>query len=92
MKYFAIAAALLLSACASYDTELAAHLEAEQDFHVHQQYLQDLSERKVYRPEVYAEPEFFADCEYYQMDECYEIMKRGELVHLFLQFAPCHLL
>ncbi len=72
MKYAFIIAAVLLSACASSDRVLQAHLEAEQDFHAHQQYLQDLSEQKVYRPEVYAEPEFFADCEYYQMDECYE--------------------
>lgn len=72
MKYAFIFAAALLSACASTDSELRAHLEAEQDFHAHQQYLQDVSERKAYRPEVYAEPEFLADCDYYQMEECYE--------------------
>ena len=60
MKYLAIAAALLLSACASYDTELAAHLEAERDFHAHQQYLET-----IYSLDNY-DPEYVDDCLFYE--------------------------
>ena len=58
MKYLAIAAALLLSACAvSPEAELQAHLDAEQDFHSQPMYLEG----------VYAEhdPEYVDDCLYY---------------------------
>ena len=72
MKYLAIASVILLSACSSMDGELQSHLEAEQDFHANQQYRQDIQNFEAFRPEVYAEPEFLADCEYYQMMECYE--------------------
>lgn len=74
MKYVAIAAALLLSACVQppMDPELAAHLEAERDFAYHQYHVQQVAERKAFRPEVYANDEYLADCEYYQMEECYK--------------------
>lgn len=62
-----------LAGCvAPMDPELVAHLEAERDFAYHQYYLQQVSERQAFRPEVYANDEFLADCEYYQMKECYE--------------------
>ena len=66
-------AAMLLSACVSpMDQELADHLEAERDFHAHQQYQEDVYNRQAFRPEVYANEEYLADCEYYQMEECYK--------------------
>lgn len=73
MKYIVITALLGLAACVEpMDPELEAHLEAERDFAYHQYYLQQVADRKAFRPEVYAEPEFLADCEEYQMEECYE--------------------
>jgi len=62
MKYVAITTALLLSACASYDAVLQEHLEAEQDFHAHQMYLES----------VYSnyDPEYVADCLYYEEMVC----------------------
>jgi hypothetical protein len=59
MKYIAIVAALLLSACASYDTELAAHLEAERDFHAHQYHVEQAIEKGY-------DPEYVDDCYYYE--------------------------
>jgi hypothetical protein len=35
MKYVVLALAFAVSACASYDADLQAHLEAERDFHAH---------------------------------------------------------
>jgi hypothetical protein len=70
-KYSIILVALLTSACASYDQDLQAHLEAEADFHANMQYRQEVSERKAFNPGVYSDSEFLADCEYYQMDDCY---------------------
>jgi hypothetical protein len=60
MKHITIAAALLLSACASYDAELKAHLEAERDFHAHQMYLESIYTKY--------DPEYIDDCLYYNMD------------------------
>lgn len=58
MKYLAIAAALLLSACAvSPEAELQAHLDAEQDFHSHSMYLEGVYENY--------DPEYVDDCLYY---------------------------
>ena len=73
MKLAILFLALIVSACGmTPEQELAAHLEAERDFAYHQYYIQQVAERKAFRPEVYAEPEFLADCEEYQMEECYE--------------------
>ena len=58
MKYIAITAALMLSACASYDTDLQAHLKAEQDFHAHQMYLESIYTKY--------DPEYIDDCLYYE--------------------------
>jgi hypothetical protein len=58
MKYAAITAILLLSACASrYDADLQAHLEAEQDFHSYQTYLESIYTKY--------DPEYIDDCLYY---------------------------
>lgn len=65
MKKIVILSVLLLSACAS------TGIPVEQDREMQLQYMQDVSEHKVFRPEVYAEPEFEADCEEYQMEECF---------------------
>ena len=65
MKKIVILSVLLLSACAS------TGIPIEQDRSMQLQYMQDVSERKAFRPEVYAEPEFEADCEEYQMEECF---------------------
>lgn len=75
MKTFLVmmAVAASLSACvAPMDRELVDHLEAERDFHANQQYQEDVYFRRAFRPEVYANDEFLADCEYYNMEECYE--------------------
>jgi hypothetical protein len=58
MKLIALAAFLALSACASYDSELQAHLEAERDFHNHQAWLEYLYTNY--------DPEYIDDCLYYQ--------------------------
>ena len=67
-----IAIALLGACSAPLDRELTDHLEAERDFHANQQYQEDVYNQKAFRPEVYANDEYLADCEYYQMKECYE--------------------
>lgn len=61
MKYVAIAAALLLSACVQppMDPELAAHLEAERDFAYHQYHVQQAIEKQY-------DPEYVDDCYYYE--------------------------
>lgn len=66
MKYFTVLFFVALSACAG------SSIPVEEDRLMQLQYMQDVSERKAFRPEVYAEPEFEADCEEYQMTECYE--------------------
>lgn len=67
MKHVAIAAALLLSACAQspMDPELAAHLEAERDFHAHQMYLESIYTKY--------DPEYVDDCYYYEELVCEDL-------------------
>lgn len=65
MKYFAIISFVALTACAN------TPIPVEQDRAMQQEYLQAVSERKAFRPEVYAEPDFEADCVEYQMEECF---------------------
>ena len=61
MKYLTITLVLLVSACGmTPDQELAAHLEAERDFHAHQQYLES-----IYNLDNYA-PEYVDDCLFYE--------------------------
>ncbi len=61
MKYIAFVAVILVSACGmSPDQELAAHLEAERDFHAHQQYLES-----IYNLDNY-DPEYVNDCLFYE--------------------------
>jgi len=55
----------LLSGC------VGTTVPIETDRAMQLQYLQDVSERKAFRPEVYAESEFLSDCEEFQMEECY---------------------
>lgn len=57
MKYVITASLLILSACSSYEPSLQDHLEAERDFHAHQQYLE-------YLYTTY-DSEYIADCLYY---------------------------
>lgn len=68
MKYVAIAAALLLSACVQppMDPELAAHLEAERDFAYHQYHVQQTIEKQY-------DPEYVDDCYYYEELICKEL-------------------
>ena len=65
MKYFAILSFVALSAC------VGSGIPVEEDRALQLQYMQDVSERRAFRPEVYAEPEFEADCIEYDMPECY---------------------
>lgn len=60
MKYMMIAALAVLSACSTMDSGLQDHLEAERDFHAHQQYLES-----VYNLDNY-DPEYVDDCLYYE--------------------------
>lgn len=62
MKYLAIAVVLLVSACATADAELRAHLKAEQDFHNHQAWLEELYTNY--------DPEYVDDCFYYEELVC----------------------
>lgn len=66
MKYFTILSFVVLSACAG------VYIPVEEDRTMQLSYMQSVSERKAFRPEVYAEPEFEADCIEYQMEECYK--------------------
>ena len=59
MKYLAITAGLLVSACVSPDGELQAHLEAERDFAYHQYHVQQAIEKQY-------DPEYVDDCYYYE--------------------------
>lgn len=65
MKYFAVLSFVLLSACTG------VSIPVDEDRAMQLEYMQNVSERKAFRPEVYAEPEFEADCIEYEMDECY---------------------
>lgn len=65
MKYFAILSFVTLSACAS------NYIPVEEDRSMQLEYIQAISEHRMFRPEVYVEPEFEADCEEYQMEECF---------------------
>ncbi len=65
MKYFTILSFVILSACAR------TGIPVEEDRTLQLEYMQSVSERKAFRPEVYAEPEFEADCIEHQMEECY---------------------
>lgn len=67
MKYLVIGAFALLSACSvpreQMDPELAAHLEAERDFHAHQYHVQQAYEKGY-------DPEYVDDCYYYEELVC----------------------
>lgn len=65
MKYFTILSFVVLSACAG------TGIPVEEDRAMQLEYMQSISEGRAFRPEVYAEPEFEADCEEYQMEECF---------------------
>lgn len=65
MKYFTVVSFVLLSACAG------TSIPVDEDRAMQQEYLQAVNERKAFRPEVYAEPEFEADCIEYEMEECF---------------------
>jgi hypothetical protein len=61
MKYFVIAAVALISACtAPMDSDLAAHLEAERDFHAHMVWRESVFEKH--------DPEYISDCFHYELD------------------------
>lgn len=62
MKYLAIVAALLLSACAPLVSERQAQLNAEEDFHAHQVYLEGIYSKY--------DPEYVDDCFYYEEVVC----------------------
>ena len=64
MKYAIIACVGLLSACSNFDAPLQDHLEAERDFHAHQQYLES-----IYNLDNY-DPEYVDDCLYYEEVVC----------------------
>lgn len=61
MKYLVILMAL--SACATVDSELQAHLEAEADFARHQYHTQQAHEKQY-------DPEYVDDCYYYEELVC----------------------
>jgi hypothetical protein len=61
MKYLVILVAL--SACATVDSELQAHLEAEADFARHQYHTQQAHEKQY-------DPEYVDDCYYYEELVC----------------------
>lgn len=64
MKYAVIVAIAMLSACSTMDRDLQDHLEAERDFHAHQQYLES-----IYNLDNY-DPEYVDDCLYYEEVVC----------------------
>ena len=61
MKYLVILVAL--SACATVDSDLQAHLEAESDFARHQYHTQQAHEKQY-------DPEYVDDCYYYEELVC----------------------
>ncbi len=67
MKYLTLAAVALLSACVmTPEQELAAHLEAEQDFARHQYHVQQAIEKQY-------DPEYIDDCFYYEELICEDL-------------------
>lgn len=60
MKYMMAVALAVLSACSTMDRDLQKHLEAERDFHAHQQYLES-----IYNLDNY-DAEYVADCLHYE--------------------------
>lgn len=62
MRYMSVLAIMGLAACSN--PELQAHLDAERDFHQHQQYLES-----VYNLDNY-DPEYVDDCFYYEEMVC----------------------
>ena len=64
MKYFTLLTVALLSACSSYSTDRMSALDAERDFHAHQQYLES-----VYNLDNY-DPEYVDDCLAYEEMVC----------------------
>lgn len=56
MKYIAVSIVFILSACAAQVTPERAAQKAEEDH---------------FRHEVYLEQEYLADCEEYEMEECF---------------------
>ena len=68
MKYAFFFALIALSACAAQPE----YVDVEMDRAEQQQYLRNVNDRWAFRPEVYADIEFEADCVAYEMDECYE--------------------
>jgi hypothetical protein len=60
MKYVIIISLAVMTACTSYDADLQAHLEAEQDFHAHQMYLESIYSKY--------DPEYIDDCYYYNLE------------------------
>jgi hypothetical protein len=58
MKYIVMVAVLALSACSTPSNELADRLEAERDFHAHQNYLEEIYTKY--------DPEYVDDCLYYE--------------------------
>ena len=59
MKYILLLTAIVTSAC-SMNSDLRAHLDAERDFHAHQQYLES-----IYNLDNY-DPEYVDDCLFYE--------------------------
>lgn len=64
MKYLALVAIALVSACSNMGRDLHEHLDAEADFHAHQQYLES-----VYNLDNY-DPEYVDDCLAYEEMVC----------------------
>lgn len=64
MKYAMLVILAVLSACSTMDRDLQEHLEAERDFHAHQQYLES-----VYNLDNY-DPAYVEDCFYYEETVC----------------------
>lgn len=66
MNCLAILSLITLTACGS------TYVPIEEDLELQQDYLQAVEIKQLYRPEVYAEPEFEADCDEYKMEECFK--------------------
>lgn len=64
MKYFTLLTVILLSACSSYGADRMSTLEAERDFHAHQQYLESVYDLDNY------DPEYVDDCLAYDEMVC----------------------
>lgn len=59
MKYFALVAILVMSACTQTGYDLESHLEAEADFAQHQYHTRQAAEKNY-------DPEYVDDCYYYE--------------------------